>query len=67
MKVEVDAERCMGHGQCYAMVPEVFQVNPDTGFNEMGRFEAPDSAAPGIRRGMSACPERAISILDGES
>jgi ferredoxin len=67
MKVEVNSDRCMGHGMCQALVPEVFTVNAESGVNEMGRFDVNDSLAPGVRRGISGCPEQAIAILDGDS
>ncbi|GAA4254307.1 ferredoxin [Dactylosporangium darangshiense] len=64
MKVAVDADRCMGHGMCQALAPQVYRINDDTGFNEMGDVEIPDGLADAARRGQEACPERAIA-LDG--
>lgn len=63
MKARVDAGRCMGHGMCNALAPEVFQVDPESGFNEMGEFEVPDEQRAIVERGVSGCPERAISII----
>lgn len=63
MKVRVDPERCMGHSMCNAMAPEVYGVS-DMGFNEMGEFEVPEGGEAAAARGISACPERAISIVD---
>lgn len=64
MKVRVESQRCTGHGMCNALVPEVFQVDAESGMNEMGEFEISDDRRAAIQRGVSACPERAISILD---
>jgi ferredoxin len=64
VRVRVDADRCMGHGMCAALVGEVYEVNEDTGFNEMGEFELPEPARAKALRGVSACPERAIAVLD---
>jgi ferredoxin len=64
VRVRVDPDRCMGHGMCAALVGEVYQVNEDSGFNEMGEFELPETARATALRGVSACPERAIAVLD---
>lgn len=63
MKVTVDSERCMGHGQCYTWGPGVYQ--PD----EQGYCVIPvadvtgDLVAQAIA-GAEACPESAITIHD---
>jgi ferredoxin len=64
MKVRVDPELCMGHTMCEARAAAVFRLSED-GFNEMGEFEVPDELAATVRQGVVACPERAITILDG--
>ncbi len=66
MRVQVDSQRCMGHGMCYALAPEVFSINEDTGFNEMGEFEITEEQRDGAARGVSACPEHAIALLQTE-
>jgi ferredoxin len=53
----------MGHGMCAALAPEVYRVNEDSGFNEMGEFEEPPERREPVLRGVSACPERAITVL----
>jgi ferredoxin len=63
VKVRVDADQCMGHGMCKALVPEVFEVDAESGFNEMGEFEVPNGQRAAVERGVSGCPERAISII----
>lgn len=52
----------MGHGMCSALVPSIYQINDDTGFNEMGEFEISPERRADAERGVAACPERAISI-----
>ncbi len=60
MKVEVDADRCRGHGICLTVCPEVFTLNDD------GYAEADASAAEGreneVRAAEQACPERAVVL-----
>lgn len=67
MKVHVDPQRCMGHGMCHALAGEVYQINEDTGYNEMGVFEVSPQHRVVVTRGISACPEQAISIISEES
>ena len=67
MKVQVDQERCMGHGMCSALAPSLYRINVDTGFNEMGEFEISLERRADAERGVAACPERAISILTGST
>lgn len=63
MKVSVDPDKCMGHGMCTALAPAVYQVNEESGFNEMGEFEVADDQHAEARRGVTACPEHAIAVL----
>ncbi|MEU4475948.1 ferredoxin [Micromonospora sp. NPDC023888] len=63
MRVRVDADLCQGHGMCAALAPEVYRVNEESGFNQMGEFEAPDDAHVAVERGAAACPEQAIALL----
>jgi ferredoxin len=61
MRARVDRERCVGHGRCYALAPEVYAED------ERGHCVAPTGAlARGLeasaRRGAESCPERAISL-----
>jgi ferredoxin len=67
MKVSVDADRCMGHGMCARLVPAVFSVNEDSGFNEMGDFELDHARRAEALRGAAACPEHAIKVLEAET
>ncbi|WP_150256176.1 ferredoxin [Nocardiopsis deserti] len=64
MKVRVDADRCMAHGLCMALASEVFEVNDESGYNEMGEFEVGAEQRAHVLRGVSGCPEKAISVLD---
>jgi ferredoxin len=63
MRVRVDAALCNAHGLCQLASPAVFAVNPETGFNEAGEFQVPDSSAAAARAGANACPEGAITLV----
>ena len=62
-RVRVDAAKCVGHGRCYVLAPDVFEED-DRGHCLVIREEVPDSLAADARRGESNCPEGAIEVRD---
>jgi ferredoxin len=64
MKVRLDAARCVGHAQCYAVSPELFPID-DGGYSilETHVVKAEDEQA--TRDGVAACPELAL-IIDAD-
>jgi len=62
MKILADRKRCAGHARC-AAVSELFELDPNgyIGFDEK-------SVPPGLeaqaQRGVRACPERALKLID---
>jgi ferredoxin len=48
---------------CNATAPELYTLNSD-GYSDMDSREVPPGMEETARRGMLACPERAISIED---
>jgi ferredoxin len=64
MKVRVDSEKCVGHGRCYELAPEVFG-DDERGHCVLLRAEVP----PELRRQALAaeanCPEGAIEVEPG--
>jgi ferredoxin len=61
MRVRVDGARCVGHGRCYVLGPDVFTDD------ERGHCVVPTETVPRefeaqARLGEENCPERAISI-----
>lgn len=68
MKVQVDGSRCVGHGRCYTVAAAVYEADAD-GFNA-GRdalIDVPPEQEPLALRGLRACPERAITVVDNNS
>ena len=62
VKVHVDQEKCQGHNRCYALAPELFDVD-DLGYaKEMGDGTVPAGMEDKARLAVSNCPEYAISI-----
>jgi ferredoxin len=63
MKVIVDQSRCQGHATCTLAAPAVYVLNDD-GYNNMAAFSPPPELEELARKGASACPEGAITILE---
>ena len=63
MKIKIDAERCTGHGRCYALAPEVFE--PDDEGHSVGLVDdIPDDLLDKAQLAVANCPESAITITD---
>ena len=64
MQVHLDAEKCQGHNRCYALAPELFDVD-DYG---QAMLTVEDVVPPELhhktRLAASNCPEYAITITD---
>lgn len=58
--VEVDYERCQGHGKCMLECPEVFDED-EQGYPVVMLAAIPDELVPAVRACVDDCPERAIS------
>ena len=61
MRVVVDAEKCVGHGRCYALAPDVFEAD-DRGHAVVAVDEVPSDLEAQARSAVANCPEQAISI-----
>lgn len=61
MKVRVDPDVCMGHGQCYAHAPQVYQPD-DEGYCVVIQPDVDGDLLRHAIEGAQACPEQAISI-----
>jgi ferredoxin len=64
MRVELDRARCSGHARCFAVAPEVFDIDDD-GFC----LPPPDGPlSPDLeaaaRKGADACPENALRLAE---
>lgn len=61
IEVEIDAERCTGHGRCYAVASDVFESDDD-GYGIVRTKRLPNEQLEAARRGASNCPEDAITV-----
>lgn len=62
MRVNVDADRCQGHGLCASHGPDVFELD-DLGYSKAGVRDVPVGLEVQAARGAQACPERAIDLV----
>ncbi len=63
MKVEIDTDRCRGHGVCWSLCPQVFDLLDD-GYATVLVDEVPAEHEAAVRDAVQHCPERAISAHD---
>ena len=63
MKVEVDADRCRGHGMCLTLCPDVFQMTDD-GYAVADPSEVPAGLEDAAKDAIANCPEQAIVETD---
>lgn len=63
MRIIVDTEACTGHAMCQAQNSEVFVLD-DLGYNTTPVIEVDVANEDAARRGVLACPERAMTIAE---
>jgi ferredoxin len=63
MRLSLDAERCVGHGRCYSLAPDLFDAD-ERGHCVLLVTEVPAGAEADARAGVENCPERALSLED---
>lgn len=61
MRVSVDPELCMGHGQCYARSPQVYEPD-DEGFCMVIEPAVEGDLLLRAIEGAEVCPEKAITV-----
>jgi ferredoxin len=61
MRVRVDREKCVGHGRCYVLAPEVF-ADDERGHCVVLAAEVPGELEAQAHLGEQNCPEHAISL-----
>jgi ferredoxin len=63
--VDVDVDRCQGHGLCSVAAPEIFELDDD-GYCVIGKVELPADQLSQARLGAKNCPEMAITVTELE-
>jgi ferredoxin len=62
--VRVDRAKCVGHGRCYVLAPDVYSED-ERGYCVIPRAEVPPALRDAARLGAENCPETAILLEDG--
>jgi ferredoxin len=64
MRVELDTEKCQGHNRCYALAPELFDVDDYGTAIVIGDGTVPAGLEEKARLAAANCPEYAITVED---
>jgi ferredoxin len=64
MKLVIEADRCQGHNRCYAIVPELVDVDDLGNAFVLGDGVVSDSVMAKARLAVANCPERAITLQE---
>jgi ferredoxin len=64
MRVHVDESKCQGHNRCYALAPELFDVDDFGSAHEIGDGTVPPELEDKARLAAANCPEYAIVLTD---
>lgn len=64
MKVQINTDRCQGHGRCYDLAPELFG-DDDEGYGTVrGEGLVPPELAAKARLAAANCPEQAVELQE---
>jgi ferredoxin len=63
MKMYVDPKKCQGHNRCYALAPDLFDVD-DYGLSTAKPEAVPAGSEELAHLVVANCPEDAISIVE---
>jgi ferredoxin len=63
MKIRVDPDKCQGHARCFALAPELFEVD-DYGQASVIVDEVPLGLEGKAELAIANCPEYAIERID---
>ena len=62
MKVHVDPDKCQGHNRCFALAPELFDVDDLGQAHELNDGVVPPGEEEKARLAAANCPEFAIVV-----
>ncbi|MCK8647111.1 ferredoxin [Mycobacterium colombiense] len=63
MKIDVDRDRCEGHGMCEVIAPKLFSVDDEGHLTVLTDDVAPSDEAQ-VRDAMLACPVAALRLSE---
>jgi ferredoxin len=62
VRVHVDQDKCQGHNRCYAIAPDLFDLDDAGTSSETGSGVVPAERVAAARRAEANCPEYAITV-----
>jgi len=67
LRVHIDRDRCQGHNRCFALAPELFEVDEYGYAKEIGDGFVPPGLEGKARLAVANCPEHAVTIVSTDS
>jgi ferredoxin len=64
LKVRIDRERCQGHARCFALAPELFELDQFGNGRPRGNGAVPVALEAKARLAQANCPELAVEIIE---
>jgi ferredoxin len=64
MRIRIDSDKCQGHNRCYALAPELFDVDDYGSALVLNDGIVPAELEDKARLAIANCPEFAISEAD---
>jgi len=63
VKIQIDPERCQGHGRCYDLAPDLFGDDEEGYGQVLGDGTVAPDAERSARLAVVNCPEHAIEVI----
>ncbi|OBB07508.1 ferredoxin [Mycobacteriaceae bacterium 1482268.1] len=63
MRVEVDLDKCTGHGVCESIAEDVFEVQDD-GTVRIDGADRPESDRDRMQQAVTQCPAAALRLVE---
>ena len=64
MRIVLESDKCQGHNRCYALAPELFDVDDYGQSVLLVDGDVPDELVEKARLAAANCPEFAIKIVE---
>jgi ferredoxin len=64
VKVQIDSSRCEGHARCFAIAPELFDIDDYGASSVRNDGDVPPDLEARARLAVANCPESAVSVVD---
>ena len=64
MRLRIDQDKCQGHNRCYALAPELVDVDDYGTAHELHDGAVPDELLEQARLIVDNCPEFAIELVE---